>query len=78
MSSVCQNKATNVPLQSKNMWIFKKNTLEWIPFNEKDVEKVFKDAQNGWAIKYRNGNVEHIDDATYEESLKPLLAPAEP
>lgn len=56
------------------MWLFISKTQEWVPFDNKIVARVFKDAQNGWAIKYRDGNIAHIDDGVYENKLKPILS----
>lgn len=56
------------------MWIFISKTQEWLPFDNKSVAKVFKDAQNGWAIKYHDGSVAHIDDETYRQKLMPILS----
>lgn len=55
------------------MWIFISKTQEWIPFDAKLVAKVFKDAQNGWAIKYFDGSIAHIANDTYEKTIKPIL-----
>lgn len=55
------------------MWLFNEKTKEYLPFSEKDCEKVYLDGANGWAVKYRNGSVIHVSNEVFEKSLKPLL-----
>lgn len=55
------------------MWIFNEKTMEYLPFSEKVCEKVYLDGGNGWAVKYKDGNVVHVSNEVFEKSIRPKL-----
>lgn len=55
------------------MWIFNEKTREYLPFSEKVCEKVYYDGNNGWAVKYKDGNIVHVSDGFFEKEIKPKL-----
>ena len=55
------------------MWIFNEKTREYLPFSEKVCEKVYYDGNNGWAVKYKDGNVVHVSNEVFEKEIKPKL-----
>lgn len=55
------------------MWLFNEKTMEYLPFSEKVCEKVYLDGANGWAVKYKDGNIVHVSDGVFEKEIKPKL-----
>lgn len=55
------------------MWIFNEKTMEYLSFSEKVCEKVYLDGANGWAVKYKDGNVVHVSNEVFEKSIRPKL-----
>lgn len=47
--------------------------MEYLPFSEKVCEKVYLDGANGWAVKYKDGNVVHVSNEVFEKSIRPKL-----
>lgn len=54
------------------MWVYVKETKEYIPFNEEKTDKVFYDGEKGWAIKQKDGKVYHVPQETYDKMLREL------
>lgn len=55
------------------MWIFNEKTMEYLPFSEKVCEKVYLDGANGWAVKFKDGNVVHVSNDVFEKDIRPKL-----
>lgn len=47
--------------------------MEYLPFSEKVCEKVYLDGANGWAVKYKDGNVVHVSNEVFEKVIRPKL-----
>lgn len=47
--------------------------MEYLPFSEKVCEKVYLDGANGWAVKYKDGNVVHVSNDVFEKVIRPKL-----
>ena len=47
--------------------------MEYLPFSEKVCEKVYLDGANGWAVKYKDGNVVHVRNDVFEKDIRPKL-----